>query len=108
MAVGHLVVQIVMGLGVLLFLVAICCAHFRCYKPTMLQGTSFCCWKFFCPLAAVLSVDRYQDSTAIAAVFSWCGCVYTLCCWNPKGAVELVQGNNPSPNYNQMAENQSR
>jgi hypothetical protein len=93
MAVGHLVVSIVMGLGGILFLVAICCAHFRCYKPTMLQGTSFCCCKFFCPLAAVISVDRYQDSTAIAAVFSWVGCIYTLCCWKPKGEQLPVNDN---------------
>jgi len=85
MMVGGFVVRLAAGLAGILCLVAICCAHFRCYKPTMLQGTSFCCWKFFCPLAAVISVDRYQDSTAIAAVFSWCGCIYTLCCWRPKG-----------------------
>merc|ERR1711953_518830 len=91
---GRFIFSIVVGIFAILSLIAICCAHFRCYKPTMYAGTGFCCWKFFCPLAAVISVDRYQDSTAIAAVFSWLGCIYTLCCWRPKGEELVAEGNN--------------
>merc|ERR1719230_2556812 len=34
MAVGHWIFSIAMALVGLLFLIALCCAHFRCYKPT--------------------------------------------------------------------------
>lgn len=84
----------------LLYVLAFALAHFRCYTgPRDPSSCSFCCCKFWCPLAAVVSVDRYQDSTAIASMFSWCGCIYTFCCWNPKPAnpesVQLVNGQYP-------------
>jgi len=110
MVIGGMFFQFIIGVAGLGSLIAISCAHCRCYKPPQnLTGTGFCCCKFWCPLAAVISSDRYQDSTALAALFSWCGCIYTFCCWQPK-PVELYVGQ--ANQYNQMpangAPNQSR
>lgn len=104
---GAIFFQCVVGVFGLGFLLALTCAHCRWYKaPQNLTGTGFCCCKFWCPLAAVISTDRYQDTTAIAALFSWCGCIYTMCCWQPKPVeLQAAVGMN---NYAQMPPNQSR
>lgn len=83
------------------FVIALSCAHWKCYKPPreLTGNTGFCCCKFWCPLAAVVSVDRYQDTTAIAALFSWCGCVYTMCCWRPRNQELVAAPVNGNANY---------
>jgi len=103
---GSFIFKCVAGLLGIATLIAIGCAHCRCYKPPQdyHSNCAFSWCKCCCPLAAVISVDRYQDTTAIAALFSWCGCIYTLCCWKPRGSVELgahMEGvnNMPPANY---------
>jgi len=85
-----------------LSLVAICVSHFRCCNaPSDYSSWGFRCCRCFCPLASVISVDRYQDSTAIAAAFGGCGCIYTNCCWHPKGSEELNTGLAVNDSHNQ-------
>jgi len=105
-AMGQFMFQIFLTLICMAQLIAICCAHSRCYKaPTTLRGTGFSCCKFCFPLASVISVDRYQNSTAIAALMAWCGCVYTLCCWKPNPVELQVNGAVQQNNYNNFGNN---